>query len=930
MRWSRLLLVVFISMLVTGICWAALEPATPDEEESWRINCGGSEFKDSSQYLWMNDEAFDYSLRWGYVNGAVGSTPDPIANTTEDTIYQWERFGGTDFSYGIDMPNGMYEVTLHFAELYWDAEGSRVFDVAIENTTVLDDLDIFTQAGHDTALSYSFITTVSDNNLDITFPEVKQDNAQICAVEVKVIHISEDDFLDFIQKKHFWFFWESGSSTSPVNAANGLIADRHNNWAGGWSPGAHDFCSTAVVGFGLTAICIAESRGWITYQEAYDRVLTTLKTYMYDIEEINGFFYHWLDMNTGQRWDSCELSSIDSGLFYMGALFAGQYFKGTEIETLADEIYRRVNWQWMTNGSVWDQQFVCMGWKPWNEGGFLNAWWNGYCESPIVDLLAIGSPTYPKDVACWTEMLRNWGTYAGYSMITAPCLFTHQYHHLWIDFRNKKYDEVDYFENSKKATLANRQFCIDNMGTYSTYGPKSWGLSAGDSPPPPDPPQNYAFYTSEPGGSYHNGTIVPVTVGGSVMFGIPETIETLKNFYFQYKHFLWGRYGFCNSYNVDRDWVSPDVIGIDQGAIFISIENYRTGMPWNTFMQIPYVTSALSEMGFNTNAFIVYDDFNGGSPPNNFGGGNGIMDPDPSDPAETISSTYDNAESKEGEYCLRLDYNRGTDSWVGFWSFLKDDQSGFNLEDYSINNIKLWAKGASGGETFKVELKDAADNQQAVSITDISGFESGVSTEYKEALIKLSRYTDIDFTQLKQLNIVFDTSPDQGTVYIDNIRFFTISGAATITVTVSQNLAVDVSGDIALGTIGFGNEVTSNNPVIVTNTGDVAERFFLSHISPPVWTPVQSIPLTPGINSYVLRALFNDTKPQDSDFSESEADIVKDYPVGASIVNYAGNQDGSNVDAGDVRLLWINFRSPNPSTVFDLQTIILVITASSP
>jgi hypothetical protein len=406
--------------------------------------------------------------------------------------------------------------------------------------------------------------------------------------------LTDEEFLDMVEEKAFWFFWDE------ANPSNGLIQDRARNF----TTDIYNHSSIASVGFGLTALCVAHSRGWISYNDAYNRILTTLKTFRDGpVQNVNGFFYHWLNINTGQRYGTCEISSIDTTLFLAGALFAGQYFKGTEIEPIADELYRGADWIWMSDGGA--HKFVNMSWKPGD--GFGSSYWNSFSEGVLLDVLAIGSPTHPKNTDCWKEMTRQPGTYAGYTLIYCQPnnpLFVHQYPHIWIDFRRKEYNGVNYFENSNKATLANRQFCIDHHDDvedldddYTTYSSKCWGLTSGD-----DPDGGYTAYGAEPGGGLNDdGTVQPTAAAGSIMFTPEESIEAVKYMYDNYKSFIWDKYGFCDGFNLDRasNWRAEDVIGISQGATMLAIENHRTGMIWDIFMQIPYISDALNRMGFS-------------------------------------------------------------------------------------------------------------------------------------------------------------------------------------------------------------------------------------------------------------------------------------------------------------------------------------------
>ncbi|MDH5662381.1 MAG: fibronectin type III domain-containing protein [Elusimicrobiota bacterium] len=406
--------------------------------------------------------------------------------------------------------------------------------------------------------------------------------------------MSDEEFLDMVEEETFWFFWNE------TNPSNGLIQDRATNF----TSHTYDRASIASVGFGLTSICVAHSRGWISYNQAYNRILITLKTFRDGpVENEHGFFYHWLNMDTGARYGTSEVSSIDTTLFLAGALFAGQYFKGTEIETIADELYRAADWIWMSDDGT--HQFVNMSWTP--EFLFGPSYWSSFNEGVLLDVLAIGSPTHPRNVDCWTDMQRLSDSYGGYTLIYClpnNPLFVHQYPHIWIDFRRKEYAGTNYFENSRKATLANRKFCIDYQDDteddgddyYTTYSLKCWGLTSGDGP------SGYTAYGAKPGGGLNDdGTVQPTASAGSIMFTPEESIEALEYMYDNYESTIWGKYGFCDGFNLDRspDWRADDVIGISQGAIMLAIENYRTGMVWDIFMQIPYVTDALNNMGFS-------------------------------------------------------------------------------------------------------------------------------------------------------------------------------------------------------------------------------------------------------------------------------------------------------------------------------------------
>lgn len=389
--------------------------------------------------------------------------------------------------------------------------------------------------------------------------------------------MTDNEFLDLVQKRAAMFFWQE------ADPRTGLVPDRARNFA----PRAGRVANLAATGFGLTALIIAQERGWLSRDQVYNRTLTTLQFARDRLFHKEGFSYHWLNTRTGAREWNSEVSSVDTALFLAGALFAGEYYRGTRVAEIADHLYRRANWKWMCNG----RKFVCHGYRPESQS-FLKYHWGAYCETLLVDVLAIGSPTFPIDAKAWHDMTRKVRSYKSYRCIALPPLFTHQYHNLWVDFRGLHDGVADYFENARTATLANRQYCIDGMKRHSTYGPDSWGLTACDGP------QGYRVYGAPPGRAKDDGTVAPTAPGGSFAFTPKESLAALKHMYYTYKPRIWGRYGFCDAYNVDKDWNASDVIAINLGPIVLAIENHRTGMVWKHFMKIAHVRRAIKRIGF--------------------------------------------------------------------------------------------------------------------------------------------------------------------------------------------------------------------------------------------------------------------------------------------------------------------------------------------
>lgn len=403
--------------------------------------------------------------------------------------------------------------------------------------------------------------------------------------------LTTEALLDSLQRTAFLYFWEE------ANPVNGLIPDRSQSW----SP-----CSIAAQGFGITAICIGIEHGWVTRQEGRDRIMLGMETLWngqqgpesFGHTGYKGLYYHFLDINSGVRTWSCELSTIDTALLMAGVLDAKMYFDtddegDRELRALADSMYYRVDWEFMRNGG----NGIRMGWNP--ESGFSTFGnWVGYNEAMILYLLAIGSPTHPVPAWTWGYWTSgyNWSTQYGYTYLVFPPLFGHQYSHCWVDFRDIQ-DEymtlrgIDYFENSRRATLAAREYCIANPYGWAGYGENLWGLTASDDP------DGYLAHGAPPAQN-DNGTITPTAAASSIAFAPEVVVPALHHMYDEYAGLIWGDYGFKDAFNLDQFWVATDYLGIDQGPIVIMIENYLNGSIWNRFMGNEDVRRGLELAGF--------------------------------------------------------------------------------------------------------------------------------------------------------------------------------------------------------------------------------------------------------------------------------------------------------------------------------------------
>lgn len=421
---------------------------------------------------------------------------------------------------------------------------------------------------------------------------------------------TDDEMLDEVQRETFSYFLRE------VNTANGLIADCNRP---GWP------ASIAAVGLALTAYPIGVEHGWCTRAEALQRTLVTLEFFWNsqqskatDATGYKGFYYHFLDMNTGRRAWRSELSTIDSALLFAGMLAAGQYFDSDDdnekkLRQLVDQLYKRADWQWAQNGGL----TVSMGWKP--RSGFLTCRWEGYCEALILYALGLGSPTYPLPEEAYQAWLSSysWKSAYGLDMVYGGPLFMHQLSHIWIDFRDIRDaymsdKNMDYFENSRRATLLQQRYAIANPLKFPYYGKNGWGITACDGPGSRtlkiDGILRHFYGYVARGVPYgpDDGTLAPWAVVASLPFAPEIVLPTMKFYIDQMELKERNGEGFKTNFNPlfpdqkhhKAGWRSPWKCGLNQGPIVMMIENYRSDHVWRNMRDCGYLLKGLRRAGF--------------------------------------------------------------------------------------------------------------------------------------------------------------------------------------------------------------------------------------------------------------------------------------------------------------------------------------------
>ena len=382
-------------------------------------------------------------------------------------------------------------------------------------------------------------------------------------------------------KKSYEFFINE-ANTNKKSLGYGLIRDK--------TILANNIASIASVGYGLGSLIIGVEHKWISYKKAYDRANRTLDTFIYNVEGKNGFYYHFVNIQNGKREWNCEISIIDTAILICGAFVAGEFFKG-EVKNKVEKIYKKINWNWFLNKDT--NQFY-MGYS--RELGHKGKW-DIYGEQLMVYVLSTASPTFPVSRSTYDSFEKPLSSYGRIKDIVCTyfgSLFAYQYSHAFIDFRGRKDENgIDWFENSIKATKANREYCINNKEKYKTYSENSWGLTACLTPD---------GYNGKIGASpckiskdiIEDGTIATSAAIGSIVFTPEDSIKAMENYYNNFPK-LWSEYGFNNSFNLCKkeEWFAKENLGIDKGIGMCMIENYLNGSIWKYFMENEYVKKGL-------------------------------------------------------------------------------------------------------------------------------------------------------------------------------------------------------------------------------------------------------------------------------------------------------------------------------------------------
>lgn len=426
-------------------------------------------------------------------------------------------------------------------------------------------------------------------------------------VSASTKRISDDAFLDMVQKAHFRYYWEGAEINSGLALEN--------------IPGRRLMIASGASGFGMMALLVGAERKFITREQAVER-FTKITAFLEKAEKFHGAFSHFIDGPTGkvepffgERDNGGDL--VETSFLLQGLLAAKQYFSADNdseriIRERIQKIWEGVEWSWYRQHS--DSKFLYWHWSP-DKEWVINHKLIGWNETMITYLLAMASPTHPIPPTMYytgwasqqkeaQQYRRGWGktndgdhytngnTYYGIPLKVGvsnggPLFFVH-YSFLGPDPNKISDAYTDYFENNRAIAQINYRYCLENPEKHKGYGKDCWGLTASDGP--------RGYSANEPVLAADDGKMTPTGALASFPYTPAESMAALKNYYHNYGGFLWGEYGFRDAFNLDESWCSEIYMGLNQAPVVVMIENYRSGLIWNLFMKNPEIQKTAEKL----------------------------------------------------------------------------------------------------------------------------------------------------------------------------------------------------------------------------------------------------------------------------------------------------------------------------------------------
>ncbi len=493
--------------------------------------------------------------------------------------------------------NPITNPSVKYIKIYRAEQGQDFIPVGIQDPSRGRYSDYTGQTG----TSYRYKITVLDYQYN-EFPGTEILTAQ-------TYPMTDEQLLDMIQEASFRYYWDGAESNSGLALEN--------------IPGRTSMIAAGASGFGIMAIIAGAERGFITREQAVER-LTKIVKYLQNADRFHGAYAHFMDGETGnvvpffgKRDNGADL--VETAFLFQGLLTACQYFsKNTNDEKFIREgittLWKDIEWDWFKKTK--DSKYLYWHWSP-DQEWVINHPLIGWNETMITYLLAIASPTHGVDKSMYytgwasqdqmaKDYRSNWGqttdgssysngnTYFGIKLDVGvsnggPLFFIHYSYMGFNPHRIKdKYTETDYFNTFRNMALINYRYCVENPKKQQGYGSNCWGLTASDDP--------WNYRAAEPTEHQDWGSLAPTGALASFPYTPDQSMAALKNYYRNYGRFLWGEYGFKDAFNLNENWCANIYMGLNQAPVTVMIENYRTGLIWDLFMSHPDIRKMVDEL----------------------------------------------------------------------------------------------------------------------------------------------------------------------------------------------------------------------------------------------------------------------------------------------------------------------------------------------
>ena len=450
-------------------------------------------------------------------------------------------------------------------------------------------LDFVSDLGTDLKLSYEIRANQA------------RDTVVLASKQTSTRKMSDDELLDMVEYYTFRYFWHGAEPNS------GMAPERiHLN--GEYPDNDAHIVTTGGTGFGLFGLIAGIERGWVSRDQGIAR-MERIIGFLEKADRYNGIWAHWIDGQTGktkpfgQKDNGADL--VESAFLMQGLLAVREYYKdGSDAEKAVSNrintLWEDMNWTWHTQGG---KDVLYWHWSPEYEWD-MNFALEGYNECLITYVLAASSPTHTIDAEAYHKgWARSGGIKADVEAYGIPLqlkhngaeekggpLFWAHYSYLGLNPIGLKDQYADYEQENRNHTLINRAWVLENPGNFKGYGESLWGLTASYS---------INFYNAHfPGND--NGVISPTAAISSIPYTPKESMEVIKNLYYNYGEKVLGKYGFYDAVSPHHDFFPTRYLAIDQGPMVAMIENHRTGLGWKLFMGAPEVKAGLEKLGFNS------------------------------------------------------------------------------------------------------------------------------------------------------------------------------------------------------------------------------------------------------------------------------------------------------------------------------------------